>query len=120
MPEVVRPAFATHPRSILSYGIPFTTAAALHVRETFTASKVYMIVSRSLAQNTGSLGKLRDALGPETVVGVRVGMRNHTLFSEILEVVTETREKKADLLLTLGGGSLSDAAKVVTLASWYT
>jgi alcohol dehydrogenase class IV len=42
-------------------------------------------------------------------------MKPHTLWSEILEIVAEARSSKADLLLTLGAGSLTDAAKIVSL-----
>jgi alcohol dehydrogenase class IV len=33
----------------------------------------------------------------------------------VLEVVEECRRVKADLLITIGGGSLTDAAKLVAL-----
>ena len=49
------------------------------------------------------------------VVGKRIGMTSHTMWSEVIEVVKDVRRVRADLLLTLGAGSLTDAAKVVTL-----
>lgn len=113
--ETVRPAFAGRERPLLSYGIPFPAAAARHVTETFSASRVYVICSRSLARNTDALDRLTTALGPEKVVGRRIGMQSHTLWSEVLEIVEDARNVQADLLLTLGAGSLTDGAKIVAL-----
>lgn len=113
--ETVRPAFAGRKRPILSYGITFPAAAARHVTETFGASRVYVICSGSLARKTDSLDRLATALGPEKVVGRRVGMQSHTLWSEVLEIVEDARNVQADLLLTLGAGSLTDGAKIIAL-----
>jgi len=115
MTETLRPAFAGRALPRLSYGLPFPDAAARHVDETFHASRVFVICSASLARNTDSLQRLKDALGPGRVVGERVGMRSHTLWSEVVEVVHAAREVEADLLITLGAGSLTDAAKIVAL-----
>ncbi|KAH3267245.1 hypothetical protein KXW55_005620, partial [Aspergillus fumigatus] len=98
MPETVRPAFADRPRPLLSYGIPFPEAAH-HVGDTFGASKVYIVCSGSLARNTDALDRLVAALGPE----------------KVLEIVHDARRVEADLLLTLGAGSLTDGAKVVAV-----
>ncbi|KAH1346112.1 hypothetical protein KXX33_007946 [Aspergillus fumigatus] len=100
MPETVRPAFADRPRPLLSYGIPFPEAAH-HVGDTFGASKIYIICSGSLARNTDALDRLVAALGPE----------------KVLEIVHDARRVEADLLLTLGAGSLTDGAKVVALTA---
>ncbi|KAH1769108.1 hypothetical protein KXX62_002722 [Aspergillus fumigatus] len=94
MPETVRPAFADRPRPLLSYGIPFPEAAH-HVGDTFGASKIYIICSGSLARNTDALDRLVAALGPE----------------KVLEIVHDARRVEADLLLTLGAGSLTDGAR---------
>lgn len=113
--ETIRPAFAGRERPLLSYGIPFPDAAAQNVVKKFGASKVYILCSKSLAQNTDALGRLILALGPNKIAGQRVGMKSHTLWSEVLEIVDEGRRLGIDLLLTLGAGSLTDAAKIVAL-----
>ena len=119
MSETVRPAFSDRTHPLLSYGIPFPAAAARHVSETFGSSRVYVICSGSLARQTDYLDRLKSALGDGTVtiVGVRIGMKSHTLWSEVVEVVNEARAVEADLLLTLGAGSLTDAAKIVAVVS---
>ncbi|KAJ5172094.1 hypothetical protein N7492_004687 [Penicillium capsulatum] len=114
--ETVRPAFAGRDRPLLSHGVAFPIAAARHVAETFGAARVYVICSGSLARNTRALDELTSALGSDKVVGRRVGMQSHTLWSEVLEIVHEARDVQADLLLTLGAGSLTDAAKIIALA----
>lgn len=115
MPETFRPAFSDRSRPLLSYGTPFPTAAANHVRNTFKASRAYVICSGSLARNTEALSRLKSALGEETVVGVRVGMKSHTQWSEVVEIVRDARQTEADILVTLGAGSLTDGAKIVAL-----
>jgi alcohol dehydrogenase class IV len=103
------------PTPSISYGLPFPQACASHVRNTFHTSRVYIICSGTLSRNTDALERLTSALGEDQVVGVRKGMVSHTLWSEIMEIVTEAREAKADCLVTLGAGSLTDGAKIVAL-----
>ena len=98
----------------VTYGLPFPEACRKHVDTLFKASRVYIICSASLAKSTEALVSLQSALGSK-VVGTRIGMKPHTLWSEILEIVKEARDVKADLLITLGAGSLTDGAKIVAL-----
>jgi alcohol dehydrogenase class IV len=112
--EIVCPAFADVSGPHISYNIPFDKASAKHVVETFAADRVYILASGSLCRNTEFVKQLQDALGSR-VAGVRKGMTPHTLWSEVLEVADECRRVKADLLITIGGGSLTDAAKLVAL-----
>lgn len=113
--ETVRPAFTGRERPLLSYGIAFPAAAARNVTETFSASRMYVLCSGSLARNTDALDRLTAALGAEKVVGRQIGMQSHTLWSEVLEIVEDARNAQADLLLTLGAGSLTDGAKIIAL-----
>lgn len=113
--ETLRPAFAGRDRPLLSYGTAFPAATARHVTETFGAARVYVICSGSLARNTPALEELTSALGPDKIAGRRIGMQSHTLWSEVLEIVNDARNVQADLLLTLGAGSLTDGAKIIAL-----
>jgi len=114
--ETYKPAFSTPPPHI-SYGLPFHEACAHHVKQTFKADRPYIIASGSLSRNTDNVEKLKNALEATgaLVAGIRKGMTPHTLWSEILEVVRDCREMNADLIVTLGAGSLTDAAKIVAL-----
>lgn len=69
-----------------------------------------------MTEKTSFTSDLQKALG-SNLVKTRVGMTPHTLMSEVLEIVEECRQLKADCIVTLGGGSLSDAAKVITFVS---
>lgn len=116
--ETLRPAFTGRDRPLLSYGLAFSAAAAYHVAESFSATRLYVICSGSLARNTHALEQLTSALGSDKIVGRRIGMQSHTLWSEVLEIVNDARNVEADLLLTLGAGSLTDGAKIIALV-WH-
>lgn len=113
--ETVRPAFEGRARPLLSYGIDFPAATAQHLNSTFQASRVYVICSGSLARNINVMDRLETALGPDKLVGHWIGMRSHTLWSEVLQIAEEVRTVHADLLLTVGAGSLTDGAKITAL-----
>lgn len=112
--ETIRSAFSDQEFPQLSYGRPFPETCRKHIDEEFKASRVYILTSRTLANKTDALQRLKDALG-EKVAGVRVGMTPHTMISEVLEVVHECQRLDADCIVTLGGGSLSDAAKLAAM-----
>ncbi|KAI1374944.1 putative Fe-containing alcohol dehydrogenase [Hypoxylon crocopeplum] len=114
MLETFGPAFADRDRPLLSFGLPFTESLPKHTDE-LHASRIYIICSGSLARRTTYLDELKRALGSK-VAGVRVGMKPHSLWSEILEVVADARKCNTDLIATLGAGSLTDAAKIVSFA----
>jgi hypothetical protein len=115
--EIVRPAFSEVPNGPhISYNLPFDKACTKHVEATFKAERVYILASGSLSRNTKYVEQLRKALGSR-VAGLREGMTPHTLWNEVLEVADECRRLRADLIVTIGGGSLTDAAKIVTLVS---
>ncbi|KAI1104699.1 putative Fe-containing alcohol dehydrogenase [Jackrogersella minutella] len=115
MPETLGPAFEGRDKPLLSFGLPFTESLVKHADDIFHASRIYIICSRSLAVNTGHIDDLKKALGSK-VAGIRIGLKPHSLWSEILEVVADTRKCDADLIVTLGAGSLTDSAKTVSFA----
>jgi alcohol dehydrogenase class IV len=112
--ETYRRAFPNEDVPHVTHGRPFSETCKKHVEETFRASHVYIIASRTLSSNTDALDRLKYALD-DRVVGVRIGMTPHTLWSECLQVTDECRKLDVDLLITLGAGSLTDAAKIVSL-----
>ncbi|CAG8975422.1 hypothetical protein HYALB_00010369 [Hymenoscyphus albidus] len=112
--ENYRLAFPPSTKPHISTGIPFPAACAHHITNTFKASKVYIIVSNSISK-TSNFTDLENALG-DKVVGVRKGIKPHTPWDDVLEIVAEVREKGVDVIVTLGAGSLTDGAKVVAFA----
>lgn len=105
------------PSPYVSWGIPYYESCVKHVRDTFHASKVYIMASASLSKNTDRLEKLKSALqesGAE-VVGIGTGIRPHSPWSQTLQMAAECRAGRADCVVTLGAGSTTDAAKVLVL-----
>lgn len=96
----------------ISYGLPFDKAIINHVGPD---AKVYVLASKTLSEKTNSLDLLKAALG-DRMKGLRIGMTPHTIFQECLEVTDEAKAVGADTIVTLGAGSLSDAAKFVCKA----
>lgn len=110
--EVLRSAFSDQDEPRFSFGLPFKETCRKHVEDTFKACRVYIISSGSLAKNTSNLQDLQNALSGK-VAGVRTGMKPHTFMSEVLETIHDARRVDADLIVTIGGGSLTDGAKVI-------
>ncbi|KAI1325322.1 alcohol dehydrogenase [Xylariaceae sp. FL0255] len=112
--EEYYPAFSSTSRLNVSTGLPYDDACSHHATSTFHAQKIYIIVSKSISQ-TSTFGRLEKSLG-DKVVGVREGIRQHVPWTEVLEVAVGLHDTQADLIVTLGGGSITDAAKVASFA----
>ncbi|KAJ5958214.1 uncharacterized protein N7479_005364 [Penicillium vulpinum] len=113
--EVCKPAFEHKQTPMLSYGLPFPEACAKHVGSTFKASRVLIIVSKSIATNTSALGRLQNALGT-LVVSIRVGISAHTPISECVDIINQVEDHEIDCIITLGAGSITDGAKLIRFA----
>lgn len=94
---------------VISYGLPFDQTVIKHLPDN---ARAYVIASKTLSTNTDNLERLKKALG-DRMKGLRVGMTPHTIYQECLEVVADAKSVSADTLITLGAGSLADAAKFV-------
>ena len=99
----------------ISYGLPYDEACAKHVKNTFHASRVYIVASKSLSSNTDKVQKLISTIGEGNVVGVKEGITPHTPWSEILQITKECRDSSVDCLVTIGAGSITDGCKLVVL-----
>lgn len=98
---------------LISHGLPFPAAISKHMSSTLNCKRAYIIISSTLAHKTHALARLEKELGAQ-MIGVRKGMTPHTLYSEVLEVAKDVKNKQADVLVTIGGGSLVDAAKAIS------
>lgn len=105
-------AFDGHPEPLIIYGDNFASICSRHVESKLKVSKIYLIASRSLVTNTTALTQLEQVLKGR-VAGVRVGLSQHTLMSECLSIMEKMRDLQADAIVTLGGGSIADAAKII-------
>src|SRR5438034_1685899 len=99
------------PMESVIYGRPFAEAVKEQVEQS-GATAVFLLASGTLARETGLVGQIRDALG-NRLAGVHAKIGAHTPRTDVVEAANAARAEGADLLLTLGGGSVTDAAKMV-------
>jgi maleylacetate reductase len=78
------------------------------------ADRVFLMVSGTLARETDEIEKVRRALG-NRCAGVFDRMPPHTPRRAVIEAADAAREARADLIATIGGGSVTDGAKAVQL-----
>lgn len=95
------------------YGRPFAEALAEAVEES-GASAVFLLAGGTLARQTGMVDEVRGALGNK-LAGVHSRIGAHTPRHDVVDAANAARAAGADLLVTLGGGSVTDAAKMVAL-----
>ena len=78
------------------------------------AERVFLMVSGTLNRETDEVEKVRRALGNKCV-GIFDKMPAHSPRSAIVAAANQAREARADVIVTLGGGSITDGAKAVQL-----
>src|SRR5687768_5161550 len=83
--------------------------------ERLDAKRVFLMASRTMNRTTNEVAKVRDALGGR-YAALFDSMPPHTPRDAVVEAVAIAREARADLIVTFGGGSLTDAGKMVQIA----
>ena len=104
-------AYRFPPMESVIYGRPFAEALKELVEES-GAHSVFLLASGTLNRETDTVGQVRRALG-NRLAGVHAKIGAHTPRSDVVEAANAARAAGADLLVTLGGGSVTDAAKMV-------
>ena len=79
------------------------------------ARRVLLMVSQSLRRNTDAIARIEAALGERHAL-TWSGMGAHVPRPDLLEATRAAADAKADLIVTVGGGSISDGGKILTLA----
>ncbi|MDP6416807.1 MAG: iron-containing alcohol dehydrogenase [Gammaproteobacteria bacterium] len=77
--------------------------------------RVLLVASSSLATHTNQFAELQERLGTRCA-GIFDRISAHTPRDEVLVALQAARDVDADLLVSLGGGSIIDACKVIQLA----
>src|SRR5262249_35290511 len=95
------------------YGSPVAEVLAAEV-DRLDARAVFVLASGPLARDTDVVTTIRHVLG-NRCAGVKAKIGAHTPRADVVEAANAAREAGADLLLTVGGGSVTDAAKMVGL-----
>ena len=96
------------------YGKPAAQALAAEATR-LGASRVFLVVSRTLDRETDWVNNLRAALG-NRYAGSFDGVPSHTPRDTVLAATDAARQAKADLLVSFGGGSVTDATKMMQVA----
>ena len=90
-------------------------AALARLVERLAAQRVLLVASTSLSLATDEFAELQSALG-SNFAGLLNGIGPHTPRADVMRTLEAARDADADLLVSLGGGSIIDACKVVQLA----
>ncbi|MBH5403063.1 iron-containing alcohol dehydrogenase [Bradyrhizobium sp. CNPSo 4010] len=76
--------------------------------------RAFLMVSGTLNRQTDEITKIRDALGARCA-GLFDAMPAHTPREAVIAATQAARAAEADLIVTVGGGSITDGAKAVQL-----
>ena len=88
--------------------------AILEQTDRLRASRAFLMVSGTLNRQTDEIDKIRRALGPR-YAGMFDAMPPHTPREAVIAATNQARASDADLIVTVGGGSITDGAKAVQL-----
>jgi maleylacetate reductase len=97
----------------ISYGTGFEEALGREL-ELEPAHKVFVLASGTLARETDLVRRIETVLGMRCA-GVFAKIGAHTPRVDVVAAANAAREAGADLILTIGGGSITDAAKMVAI-----
>ena len=95
------------------FGKPYADALAQEVDRLDTRA-VFILASGTLARETDLVEQLRQMLG-NRFAGLCAKIGAHTPRTDVVAAANMAREAGADLIVTLGSGSVTDAAKMVGL-----
>jgi maleylacetate reductase len=95
------------------FGRPAAEAITGQVRR-LGATRVFLMVSHSLNRNADEIDKVRRALGSRCA-GSFDRMPPHTPRAAVIAATEAARAAEADLIVTIGGGSITDGAKAVQM-----
>lgn len=78
------------------------------------ARRAFLMVSGTLNRETNEIENIRQAMGTRCA-GTFDRMPAHTPRAAVIAAANQAREARADLIVTVGGGSITDGAKAVQL-----
>ena len=95
------------------FGTPAAEAVVAQM-DRLGASRAFLMVSGTLNRETDEIEKVRKALGARCV-GTFDAMPAHTPRAAVIAASEQARAANADLIVTVGGGSITDGAKAVQI-----
>ncbi len=99
------------PMERVIYGIPLAEALAEEIAR-LDAKAVYVMASGTLNRSTDVVQTVRNVLG-NRMAGLCDKIASHTPRIDVVAAANAARAARADLIVTVGGGSVTDAAKMV-------
>lgn len=109
--------YTHYPQERVYFGEPYQEALGKEV-DRVGAKRVFLLASTSLVNNTDLITRLEQTLGSR-YAGLACGMPSHTPREAVLSMANAAREAAADLIVTFGGGSLTDGGKMVRICLEY-
>ena len=94
-------------------GAPAAEALLSEV-ERLGASRVFILAGGHLRTKTDEIAKIERALGARHAA-TWSGIAPHAPRADVLAAADAAREARADLIVTVGGGSVTDAGKIVAI-----
>jgi maleylacetate reductase len=88
--------------------------AVVEQMDRLQADRAFLMVSGTLNRETDEIEKIRRALGARCA-GIFDAMPAHTPRAAVIAAAEQARSVQADLIVTIGGGSITDGAKAVQL-----
>lgn len=95
------------------YGQPAADALAVQLDRIGT-QRALLMVSGTLNRTTDEIAKIKDALGSR-FAGMFDAMPAHTPRAAVIAATEQARAIQADIIVTVGGGSITDGAKAVQI-----
>jgi maleylacetate reductase len=95
------------------FGRPAADAVVAQM-DRLQAARAFLMVSGTLNRQTDEIGKIRKGLGARCVA-IFDAMPPHTPREAVIAATEQARAANADLIVTVGGGSITDGAKAVQL-----
>jgi len=95
------------------FGKPAAEAIVAQV-DRLGKTRVFLMVSNSLNRKRDEIDKIRRALG-RRCAGTFDQMPAHTPRAAVIEATEAARAAQADLIVTIGGGSITDGGKAVQM-----
>ena len=91
-----------------------TAEALAEEAELLGAQRIFLLVSTTLRKNTQEIAEIESALGAR-LAQTYDGIAAHAPRTDVLKAMAAARAAEADLIITVGGGSVTDAGKVIAL-----
>jgi alcohol dehydrogenase class IV len=101
------------PQERVIFGEPAARAVAAEA-DRLGAERVFIIASKSLNAASSTVMDVRAELGPRSV-GLFTGCEAHTPRPTVIAAAEAVRDAEADLIVTMGGGTVVDTVKILQL-----